>query len=503
MTVTPNYEKYEYIAEGPAIKSQSIVECRLADWAENRILAVSPSAVCGEAEVLSGEIRYGGKLYFSVVASAPDGTLVAAERGVEFTHRAECEQAAPAQTAEVTLCIEKTERRQEGKSVILSAIVTATIRLRIPVQVQYLTGGEGVVCNFGSVRMPKSWLCSGTAELEEEFDTDYVSDVLLHSEQVYVTRAVCAAGFLDVSGEVNLGVLAGREGEKEAVSYERLIPFRAEIPCDEAVTGMACRVEAHVVSVNLTCACDEEKNRCRILAQINLEIAGKVCRSEELVMPQDAFCIGRSCELDHDSATFEEPVCAFTATERVIGTAALDGSVDRNCSMQAAALCGAEVAATVADGEIEAEGVLNAVVFFKDGEGAPKTVNISLPFAFPVRSDRARKGMRAEVSAIACGVSARQRQEGELEAEGSLKLYVTLFASEKNSFISELHAGEECHEEGGAVGVYFPAAGDTLWDTAKKLGKPTEEVQRCNPDLKYPLTGTERIVVWRQKKLEA
>ena len=53
MTVTPNYEKYEYIAEGPAIKSQSIVECRLADWAENRILAVSPSAVCGEAEVLS------------------------------------------------------------------------------------------------------------------------------------------------------------------------------------------------------------------------------------------------------------------------------------------------------------------------------------------------------------------------------------------------------------------------------------------------------------------
>ena len=292
MALSPQYENYEYTAEGPTIQSQSIVECRLADWAENRILAVGPRVVCGEPEVLSGEVRYGGKLYFSVVGAAPGGTLVAAERGVEFSHRAECESAAPAQKALVSLRIEKTERRQEGRSVIVSAIVTATIRLRVPSQLSCLAGGEGVVCNFSPVRVPHTWLCSGTAELEEEFDTDYVSDVLLHSEQVYITRAVCAAGCLDVSGEVNLGVLAGREGEKEAVSYERILPFRAEIPCDEAVTGMACRAEASVSSVRLTCSCDEEKNRCRILAQIEVEIRGKVSRSDELQLPQDAFCIG-------------------------------------------------------------------------------------------------------------------------------------------------------------------------------------------------------------------
>lgn len=503
MSVSPTYENYEYIADGPVLKSQSIVECRLADWSENRILAVSPNVVCGEAEVLPGEVRYGGKLFFSVVAAAPDGTLVAAERGVEFTHRAECESAAPAQRADVSLCVEKTERRLEGRSVIVSAIVTATIRLRVPVQMRYLSGGEGVVCNFAPVRLPRSWQCSGTAELEEEFDTDYVSDVLLHSEQVYVTRAVCAAGCLDVSGEVNLGVLAGKAGEKEAVSYERIIPFRAEIPCDEAVTGMACRAEASVVSVSLTCACDEEKGRCRILAQINVEIRGRVSRAEELQLPQDAFCLGHESVPATEKLSFEEPVCAFTAAERVSGTAAIDGNVDPNCSLQAAALCGVQIAATVSDGEIEAEGVLSAAVFFKDGEGNPKTVNVSLPFAFPVRCDRARQGMRAEVTAIACGVSARQLRAGELDAEGSLKLYVTLYVCEESRYVCELTVGEERAEEGGAVGVYFPAAGDTLWETAKKLGKTAEEVQSCNPDLKFPLTGAERIVVWRRKKLEA
>ena len=502
MALSPQYENYEYTAEGPTIQSQSIVECRLADWAENRILAVGPRVVCGEPEVLSGEVRYGGKLYFSVVGAAPDGTLVAAERGVEFSHRAECESAAPAQKALVSLRIEKTERRQEGRSVIVSAIVTATIRLRVPSQLSCLAGGEGVVCNFSPVRVPHTWLCSGTAELEEEFDTDYVSDVLLHSEQVYITRAVCAAGCLDVSGEVNLGVLAGCEGDKEAVSYERILPFRAEIPCDEAVTGMACRAEASVSSVRLTCSCDEEKNRCRILAQIEVEIRGKVSRSDELQLPQDAFCIGFESKPVLEKLSYEEPVCAFTAAERVAGTAATDANVDDSCVLQAAALCTAEIAAEVSEGEILAEGVLSAVVFCKEGE-LPKTVNVSLPFAFPVRCDRARKGMRAEVTAIASGVSVRRLREGELDAEGSVKLYVTLFAREENVYVRELSVGEARAEKGGAVGVYFPAAGDTLWDTAKKLGKTPEEVQAADPELQFPLTGTERIVVWRRKKLGA
>ena len=76
---------------------------------------------------------------------------------------------------------------------------------------------------------------------------------------------MAGAGSLDVSGEVNLAVLAKKEGERETVAYERLIPFRAEIPCAEAEAGMPCDARAEVLSANLTAACDEEKGRCSIL----------------------------------------------------------------------------------------------------------------------------------------------------------------------------------------------------------------------------------------------
>ena len=501
MAVSPKYEKYEYTAQGANLRSQSIVECRLSDWSDHTILAVRPSVVLSGAEVVSGEVRYGGKLYFSVVAAAEDGTIVGAERGAEFSHKADCESAAPVQKADVFLKVEKTEIRQDGRSIILSAIVTAEISLYVPAQLEYLGGGSGVVCDFLPARCQSVIRARGSAEIEEEFDTDYVGDVLLHSEEVCLTRVFAAAGSIDVSGEINLGVVAKREGENEIVSYERMIPFRAEIPCDEAVSGMACQARVNVTQVNVSAVCEEDKNRCRILAQITLDICGKVYRSEEIVLPRDVFVPGYVCAHEKKKLRFSEPVCAFTATERIGGTAAIDRKVDFSCALQASALARAEVAAIALDGEITAEGVIHAVVFYKDSAGAENCVKVSLPFSFPVRSDRARRGMHAEVCALVCGVAVRQKTEGELEAEGTLKLFVTLETEEEAEYVGGLTVGQPQAESQSAIGVYVPSAGDTLWETAKKLGKQPEEVQKANPELTFPLSGKERIIVYRKKQI--
>ena len=50
-----------------------------------------------------------------------------------------------------------------------------------------------------------------------------------------------------------------------------------------------------------------------------------------------------------------------------------------------------------------------------------------------------------------------------------------------------------------AISVYVPAAGDDLWSTAKSLRQSPEEIKTTNPDLAFPLTGKERILVFRGK----
>ena len=499
MSVSAKYENYACVVPGGKVKAQSVVECRLNEWSENRILAVDARVIPGSSECGAGEVRYGGKLYFSIVACDENGNIIGAERGVEFSHHALCETAAPAQTAEVVLKVEKTEVRRDGRAVVVSAIVSAEIELFVPSQISYLSGGDGIVCDFAPVRVVQVFVAAGETEVEEEFDTDYVGDVLLHSEKVCVLRAAASAGEIDVSGEINLGILAKKEGESDLVSYERLIPFRAQIPCDEAVSGCGASASVIIRSVNVNAACEEDKNRCRIRAEFVLEIRVRVYRGENVMMPMDAFCLGQRCTLKKSEIHTEEPVCSFNTTERVSGVAALTGHIDFTCSMQAVALAGCQVAAGVADGEVNVEGVLTATVLFKAGQ-EPSCAQIDLPFAFPVKNEKAKSGDVAEVSALVCGVAARQKKEGELEAEAAIKLCITLYSKETSTAVCGLEAGEAIAENDSAFSVYIPAAGDMLWDVAKKLGKSPEEVQRCNAELTYPLSGEERIVIYRRKQ---
>ena len=88
-----------------------------------------------------------------------------------------------------------------------------------------------------------------------------------------------------------------------------------------------------------------------------------------------------------------------------------------------------------------------------------------------------------------------------MEAECALKLYFTLFSCEQSSAVTRIEAGDAVPECDASVSVYIPCAGDGLWDVSKKLGKSPEEVRRTNASLEFPLSGSERIVVYRKKRI--
>ena len=54
MAISARYEQYDINSAGKRLTTQSIVECRLNDWSENKILAVNASVALTGAEVVSG-----------------------------------------------------------------------------------------------------------------------------------------------------------------------------------------------------------------------------------------------------------------------------------------------------------------------------------------------------------------------------------------------------------------------------------------------------------------
>ena len=86
-----------------------------------------------------------------------------------------------------------------------------------------------------------------------------------------------------------------------------------------------------------------------------------------------------------------------------------------------------------------------------------------------------------------------------MELDCTLKTDYSVSIGREVSFIGEMSSLGERRTSGSAISVFIPKAGDGLWEISKELGASGEEITSTNPDLSFPLTGEERIIIYRQK----
>ena len=487
-TQTETFRGYGKVGEA---SGQTAVECRFGGEVET-VLTVHASAVLLNAEAANGEVRYTGRVHFSIVYESGEKKLCRAEKGVEFSAKAVAELCSPALTPRVKLQTENVSVRREGASVYLTALLGADISLYGETALEYLTGGD-LVCKRESFPVVTAHLCGGAAEADDEFETDFVGDILLHAEEVSLSDVHCETGLLVLEGEVNLGILA-LKGENALVSFERLVPFRAEIPCEAAEAGRSAEGQVCVSDVVLHADSDEEQGKCKISAELTLTAEGCVYEETQIDGVSDAF--SETCEVSLQSACaqFSGVGEAIRLTERISGKAALSSAVDFSDVFQAVTLQRAE--ANFLPEEKRLEGVAMATLLLLGTDGSHRGVELSLPFSLPVQAEG-----ECTAAVLPCGMSVRQRQEGEAEAEATLKI---VLVPKKQWTVTPVTAAEEGAPlvlDDCAVSVYIPRAGDGLWELSKSLKKSPEAVSAGNPEIEFPIKKGQRVIIYRKKEL--
>lgn len=493
MSVKSEFETFSYAGEIARCKTQSIVECRLSGVGEmGNVLAVRAFVSPLSAAAADGEVKYGGKAVFTVVYEDAEKNVCRMERGAEFSHHAADERITPACAVRVNLRVLSASLRREGASMYASCVVEADILARGALTIEYLTGGENLICRKDAQPIYREEYCGGEMEVSDEFETDYVGDVLMHGESALVERVRAEAGSLTVSGEVAVNVCAlKREG---LGNYERLLPFKAELPCDAASEGLYCDAAVSVRSATVSVSSDEESGKSKITLTVLLSFSGMVWVKEQIAAVVDAFSPVNSVALAREARTSRYRLNGNCFTERVSGVAALSAPIDYSCNLQALVLQRAEAEFSE---NSEIQGVVSAVLLVTESDGTHRGVEVQLPFALPYT---AQESGQREVRVLVCGTSVRQKREGEAELEATLKIAADTYREEEAAYVSALQTGEEIKPSDCAFSVFLPREGDTLWDIAKRLHKTPEEVAGDNPDLVYPVAKGQRIIVYRQRK---
>ncbi len=496
MSVKPEFSTYGYAGAVARVRAQSIVECRLTGVGEiGSVLATRATAVLTGAEASDGEVRYNGKVLLGVVYEDTEKNVCRMERGAEFTHRAADERVTPACGVRAVLNVLSATVRREGASFYVSCVVEADITAVGALSFDYLTGGTALVCRRSVQKAMREEYCSGRLEIEDEFETDFVGDVLLHGESVYVRQAVCSAGVLTVSGEAAVNICVLKEEGPD--NYERLLPFRAELPCDLAGAGMPCSAAAFVQSATITAGSDEDRGRSKLNIAVSLFVQGTVWAEEDVPAVTDAFSPESEIVLSQEERTFPYTAETLRFTEKVSGTGSLSAAIDYSATLQALVLQRAEADCRVSEsGEEEVQGVVSATLLLCESDGSHRAVAVQLPFALPLKD--APKGEK-QVSVLVCGMSVRQKREGEAEVEATLKFAVECRAESVVRFVSALEEGAPLQPSDSAFSVFLPRAGDGLWEIAKSLHQKPEDVAAGNPGMTFPVGRGERIIVYRRK----
>ncbi len=493
MSIQPQFESYRYVGEVCRLKGQSIVECRLPGSEISSILAVYAKAVPTECSCTDGEVRYGGKALLCIVYEDGEKKICRSERGAEFFHKVEGSAISPSCFAKVGYTTENVTWRREGSGLYISVIIGADVAVYGGKQMEYLSGGEGLVCKNRPICVYKRVCVSGETEGEDEFDSDYVGDVLLHSQSAIVHHVSATAGQIEIEGEIALHICV-LNADDSVCSYERLTPFRMQIPCDEAFGKVSTAARICIKSAHLTATTDEDRGKSRMVFSYLLSADCFLDICEELTAVEDGFSPVQEICLCKANEGGRYLMNTLRCSERVSGIASLSVDLDGEYTLQAAMLPRAEIACRKGENGLEAEGAILAEVLLKGGDGGYRTATLSLPFLFPVDG----VGEYAEADCIVCGLNVRRKKSGETEAEATLKLSVRTYADRDWEYVRQVEEGEVYPDEGSGFSVFLTEAGEGLWSVAKRLRCVPEDLEKNNPSLEFPLKKRERIFVYRQ-----
>jgi hypothetical protein len=411
------------------------------------------------------------------------------QKGAEFNHFALNDALTSADSGACYLTCERTQIKRDGSSFVVAIVVAADIEIYSRRERVVLEDCQGAETNKQKVTFYSATTFSGDSEVEDDFEAESVADVLIPAAQVLVQSCSCSAGEISAEGEIYLSLLCMR-GDKP-VCLERVVPFKNSIACDCSYTSNAL-VRAEISDLNVTATVNEEKGKCQINFVCNLRLCGSFYEGAERQVVVDAFACDSNLDVNFAKETCSPFGEVKMFTERVGGIAATKEKLDYSARLLAAALPAAEYTYSVDSGMLEG-GIVATLIYEQNDE--IKSTPVNLPFALPLNGTD-----DAHISVAVCGVSVKQPSEGEIDVEAVIKISATGYKQQECSYVTGIEEGERLAGETSAVSVLMPNVGDQLWDIAKRLKMPPDVVAACNGNISYPLSGKERIIIYRQKQ---
>ena len=457
----------------------------LAEEAFDKILAVTATVSSGECEIAGEEIVYGGTANFNAIFSAEEPNRV--EAGVKFTFKIPLE--AGVTNASATYNISDIKVKSDGGMLFAVCDLISSLELIVREEKESVSDGE-CLTQKETVSTLSRFLVKKEVTVDDEFTVRRVKRALLGEANACITDLKAEEDYVIVDGEVVLNVCLLPFSENSDILKEtRIIPFRFEVDAEGSGEGDRLCGRAQVIKVALKIEIDEESDKATVFAAVNVDLCIEDHRPDRFSYIVDAF------SKTHELILKREPIERLTGVTRSVENVRYNGKALKKAPeySRLIKIVGERIegySARNEKGSLSVDGELSAYALFADSDNAISSEKLVVPFSFTVSGD-------GDAEIFLESLNAKLRS-GDIECDANFKVVLTRTEKTVVDTVVSIEEGAERPVRDSAISVYLGKTGDSEWTVVKALGEDAETIAALNPDVSYPLSGGERIVVFRK-----
>ena len=124
-----------------------------------------------------------------------------------------------------------------------------------------------------------------------------------------------------------------------------------------------------------------------------------------------------------------------------------------------------------------------------------------VPFNIALKKDNLNENNSYHINIVSKDIEARNKKSKEIYILAELAIEMVVLENVTEASLQNVTLGEKRTVNTSAMGLYIVPEAKDLWEVSKALVVSGDLIMQQNPDLQFPFTTPQRIIVYREKQL--
>lgn len=242
-----------------------------------------------------------------------------------------------------------------------------------------------------------------------------------------------------------------------------------------------------------------KENQANLKIELDLVVKGALFNIEEKDIIVDIYSPKFNIQPTQEYLPYYIKDGIIVNEEKINGIMEISGDVPIKRVLSCSVIQNSIISLLAVPGEIVNEGLIIAACIYELENGKIDSSQIEMPYSVRIDNRNLVSGCRLEANTLTLSVMNRIRKDNEIEIVVTLISSICKCAQNIIKGIENIKVIGEKEENNSALSVYKPLKGESLWDVAKKMEMPMDEIKKQNENLQDVMQGDEYVVVYREK----